>query len=227
MGVSNAAESGAGGAREVEGASAQAGRLSATSTLVEGLLHDARNPLNAISIHLEVLGGKLRDDEGRVPPALEKNLRAMREQITRLDVLLRQFGDFLSQRPNSPESIDVSELVHRLIQVVGYAARTTRVSLQSEIDRELWLHEVDRRGLSQLVLGLLLACIRAAPQGSELVVRLTREDSGALLTMTPREGELNPELGLEESALARLEAERLGVPLELTVLGGRARFGQT
>lgn len=222
MGVANAVEA---GSSEAQGPSAQAGRLSASATLVDGLLHDVRNPLNAISIHLEVLGGKLRDDEGRVPPQLEKNLRAMREQVTRLDVLLRQFGDFLSQRPGSPQSIELSELVQRLIQVVGYAARTARVSLQSEVDRELWLHGTDRRGVSQLVLGLLLACIRAAPQGSELVVRLSREDAEAVLTVAPREGALDPEAGRDEAALARLEAERLVVPLAWTEQGASARFG--
>lgn len=199
--------------------------MSATSTLVDGLLHDARNPLNAISIHLEVLGGKLRDDDGRLPPSLEKNLRAMREQVTRLDVLLRQFGDFLTQRSGSPETVELSELVDRLVHVVGYAARTGRVSIASEIDRELWLHDVDRTGHAQLVLGLLLACVRAAPAGSELSVRLAREGAGARLSIAPRDGALALEASPHEAALARQEAARLGVALELNERGAHAAYG--
>lgn len=206
------------------GPSAQTGRVSATSTLVDGLLHDARNPLNAISIHLEVLGGKLRDDDGKVPPQLEKNLRAMREQVTRLDVLLRQFGDFLSTRAGVTDAVDLSELVHRLLQVVSYAARSARVSILSEIDRELWLQDADRTGIAQLVMGLLLSCIRAAPQGAELSVRLSREPTGLTLEVALREGTLDPALGQDEAELARTEATRIGVHFERDGQGGRAHF---
>ncbi|HXN41127.1 MAG TPA: histidine kinase dimerization/phospho-acceptor domain-containing protein, partial [Myxococcaceae bacterium] len=64
--------------------------------LVLGLLHDARNPLNALAINLEVLTDKLRQSEA--PATGEKNVKAMREQIRRIDSMLRRFGDFLAPR---------------------------------------------------------------------------------------------------------------------------------
>lgn len=186
-----------------------------TGTLVDSLLHDARNPLNALSIHLEVLTGKLRDADGEVPPAQEKNLRAMREQITRMDVLLKHFGEFLAPRAALASPLDLSELTQRAIQVVGYTARAQRLSLEMEVERDLWLPSAEQAGVRYLVLGVLLRCIRGAGPGTELTVKLSREGKSAVLLVVAQGDSPRMGAGEAEAALARAEAERLGVALIL------------
>ncbi|MFY0575704.1 hypothetical protein ACN28S_16275 [Cystobacter fuscus] len=64
---STAANSGAPPVREVTETVVDAARYSTVPSLMDSLLHDVRNPLNAMSIHLEVLTEKLKVD-GRCRP---------------------------------------------------------------------------------------------------------------------------------------------------------------
>ncbi|MHA7631305.1 histidine kinase dimerization/phospho-acceptor domain-containing protein [Corallococcus sp. M7] len=79
-----------------------AARYDAVPPLMDSLLHDVRNPLNALAIHLEVLSEKLKGESGQVPATQEKNLKAMREQIARVDGLLKLFSDFMVFRGAIP-----------------------------------------------------------------------------------------------------------------------------
>jgi hypothetical protein len=64
-----------------------------------------------------------------------------------------------------------------------------------------------------LVLGVLLRCIHGAGQGAELSVRLSRDGGRAVLLVVAQGESLRMEEGEAEAALARAEAERLGVDL--------------
>src|SRR4051812_7861377 len=95
----------------------------ATTQLVESLLHEARNPLNALAINLEVLTEKLKDDAGAVDPSLEKNLRAMREQVFRTDAILRSFAEFLVTQQGHFSEMSLPEILERAVEVLGHEAR--------------------------------------------------------------------------------------------------------
>src|SRR6476646_8256161 len=79
----------------------QAAKYALVQRLIDSMLHDARNPLNALAINLDVLTEKLRGPDRLVPPNQEKNLKAMREQIFRVDGILKTFSDYLAPKANS------------------------------------------------------------------------------------------------------------------------------
>src|SRR3954463_13304181 len=87
-----------------------AARYSAIPALMDSLLHDVRNPLNALTINLEVLYGKLKAEMGEVPLSQEKNIKAMRDQIQRVDGILRQFHEFIVLRGGAAGEVDLSEV---------------------------------------------------------------------------------------------------------------------
>jgi len=100
--TSTAATSSAPSVREQADPVVDAARYGAVPTLMDSLLHDVRNPLNALSIHLEVLSEKLKADTGQVPPSQDKNLKAMRDQIQRVDAIMRRFSEFIVSRSGAP-----------------------------------------------------------------------------------------------------------------------------
>lgn len=55
--------------------------------LAAALAHELRNPLNAMSIHLELLEGRL----GRGDGAGARSLQALRDRIARIDATLDRF----------------------------------------------------------------------------------------------------------------------------------------
>ncbi len=109
-----------------------AARQQLSARLMESLVHEARNPLNALSINIGVLAQKLRAPGGAVPPGQERNLSAMREQIARVDEVLKLFNDFMSQRPMANE-VDFSHAVDRAIAALGHEIRRAQVRLEAEL----------------------------------------------------------------------------------------------
>lgn len=191
----------------------------ATNRLVDSLLHDARNPLNALSINLEVLTEKLKDETGEVPPKQLKNLKAMREQVTRVDQILRHYADFFAPRGSGAEN--VSAVLDRAVQLLGHEARVKRVQLKAEIDPDVQVSLAAAAELRLLCVQPILRALERAPEGSEVVISLKRTGAIAFLTIADTGGE-GPEVMPRGIAALHQLAERSG--LSVRVAGGELRI---
>ena len=149
--------------------------------LVSGLLHDARNPLNALAINLEVLTDKIRQSEA--PATGEKNVRAMREQIRRIDSMLRRFGDFLAPRALGAGEVNLTEIAEAAIELTGHEARKKhlRVIARLEPALKVWLPHAGSAYF--LTLQPILRAIGRAEDGSDIEVSLSRQASGAVFSV--------------------------------------------
>jgi signal transduction histidine kinase len=113
--------------------SPQAARAEAVEELCDGFAHDSRNPLHAMVIHLEVLSDKLKRDHGEVPIHLQKNLKSMRDQVDRIDELIRQFVQIASPKRQSTPEFDGSALVKSVIGLCTHRARIQRADIRADL----------------------------------------------------------------------------------------------
>jgi len=191
----------------------------ALSRLVESMLHDARNPLNALAINLEVLNEKLKDETGAVDPALEKNLRAMREQVYRADLILRAFADFLINEPQRLPDATLADVLPRAVEVLGHQARTGRVKLKLEMEPGVTVRLGDSAALRFLAYHSILRAVERSAPGSEVEISLQRAgERAALRVQDAGDGEPNPFTGPALEALGREQS------VEVTVHGGRCEL---
>jgi len=183
------------------------------------MLHDARNPLNAMAINLEVLHEKLKDETGAVDPALEKNLRAMREQVYRVDLTLRTFADFLINTPERLPDATLADVLPRAVEVLGHQARTGRVKLKLEMEPGVTVRLGDSAALRFLAYHSILRAVERSAPGSEVEISLQRAgERAALRVQDAGDGEPNPFTGPALEALGREQS------VEVTVHGGRCEL---
>jgi signal transduction histidine kinase len=78
----------------------ESARLNSLTLLAAGVAHEIGNPLNSLDIHLQLLGRKLRKLSPTEREPLEENLATAREEIQRLDLILKQFLNAV--RPTAP-----------------------------------------------------------------------------------------------------------------------------
>ena len=191
-----------------------AARNAITHRLIDSLLHDVRNPLNALSINLDVLTEKLRREQGEIPPTQEKNLKVMREQIFRVDGILKQFADFMAPRPDPVRgAVDLSEAVKQALQILGHECRRAMVKVRQMIEPDLKTAGASG-AVRFLTLQLLFRALMRAGTEGEVDVTLQREASTAVLRI--RDGSTEPREPFPHAAaaLTALAAE----------LGGEVRF---
>ncbi|HEY8206154.1 MAG TPA: histidine kinase [Myxococcaceae bacterium] len=192
----------------------------ATPQLVESLLHEARNPLNALAINLGVLTEKLKDDAGSVDPTLEKNLRAMREQVFRVDAILRVFAEFLVTKPAHVPEVNLPDVLERAVEVLGHEARMRRVKVKLEVDKGLIVRLDDPSAMRFLAYhSLYRALLRSSP-GTEVEVSLRRSGDRALLRVQDSGGDGEP----VAPAKPALEALGRAKSVEVSIHGGRCEL---
>lgn len=175
-----------------------------------GFVHEARNPLNAVAIHLEVLADKLRDPEtGEIPANFSRNVEAARNQVRRLDELLREYGEFAGRQPPAN---DLASLLKRAASLCEYHVRRAGLSLAVEAQQGVALQEPD--ALCHAILELLhLAICRAAP-GSGLELSAHAGAGGIEIALAGAGDEANGAPGLAVEA-ARAIVHSLGGEIEL------------
>lgn len=219
--TSTAANSSAPSVREGADPVVDAARYGAVPSLMDSLLHDVRNPLNALSIHLEVLSEKLKGETGQVPPSQEKNLKAMRDQIQRVDGILRQFSEFIVLRGGSSGEVGLSEVTKRSLEVLAHESRRRRIKVQTEIEPDLRVKLPDTSELSFFLVQALLRAFGRTEAGMDVTVAVRSEGSQAVLEVTDPAGNA-PESAPDVVAALGLRCAQLGVDFQIRT--GICRF---
>ncbi len=198
-----------------------AARYGAVPPLMDSLLHDVRNPLNALAINLEVLSEKLKAETGQVPPGQEKNLRAMRDQIQRVDVMLRQFAEFIVYRGRASGEASLSEHTKRAVEVLGHESRRRGLKVVLAIEPEVRVRIQDAGELSFFLVQALLRGFGRSAQGGEVRVSVRAEGALGVLEVEDTAG-LSGEPTPDAVAALGLRCAQLGVEFQLR--GGSCRL---
>ncbi len=161
-----------------------AARAVLNQRLMDSLLHDVRNPLNAFSINLDVLTEKIRREHGEIPAAQEKNLRVMREQIFRMDGILKHFAGFMgAPRPiaaQGPAVVDFSAAVGEVVALLGHESRRAMIKVRQMVEPDLGVRgAVD--DLRFLVMQALFRALGRAGTEGEVDVTLQRDAGRCVL----------------------------------------------
>ena len=174
-------------------------RWSVAVRLMDSLVHDVRNPLNALAINVEILQEKLaRAAGGQVPPAQAKNLQAMRDQIVRVNGMLGDFARFLAPSPGAPAVLSLPAVVREAVAILGHAGRRARVKLTLDVPEGLTaLEPMDPSALGFLVLIPVLRAIERTPEEGQ--VRVSVRDEGGRVALLVQDG------GREESEETEVE----------------------
>ena len=161
--------------RALEAKAAEAEQLATIGTLAAGLAHEIRNPLNSLSLNMQMLEEDLHGD-----PRLgtRRVLAITRGEIGRLERLVTDFLAYARPRPLERRRVLASSLLDHARDLLAGQAAAERVQLRVEDAAPgAWL-EVDPQQLSQLLLNLTQNAFFACEQrgfGGKVVLRARRE----------------------------------------------------
>ncbi len=168
-------------------------KLVALGRLSAGVAHEVKNPLNAITIHLELLDQKLSDPargpdgEPDLGPALE-HVRVIGGAVQRLDQVMQGFITFTRPENLVLQAVAVASLVGDVVRVIGPECEQHGITVEAPgLDRVPDISG-DPTMLQQALLNLALNACQAMPNGGTLRfsaaaarghrVELTVEDTG-------------------------------------------------
>lgn len=166
-------------------------RWETISRVAGGVSHEVRNPLNALAIHLEVLADKLRrDGGGEVQAHLAKNLQAARQQVARVDAVVRRFADFAAARDFDGGEADARSLVEAVVGLCRHEAGRRGVELTAVAPDGLVLAAGDP-ALCQTLVALVLGLLDAGVGGGRLVLQAREDGDGGAIVVAEEGGGLD------------------------------------
>ncbi|MAT15240.1 MAG: PAS domain-containing sensor histidine kinase [Planctomyces sp.] len=145
-------------------------RYMGLGNLAAGLHHEIKNPLAALSLHVQLLEEQL--DQSNVSDDIQEMLGVIKTEVLRVGGVLENFRDYASIGRLNFDKVDVVELLERQAAFLRPQARHQQVKIVVEAPgTDLPEISVDPIRLEQVLLNLVLNAMEAMPRGGEIRMR--------------------------------------------------------
>lgn len=171
-------------AERLEEQAEEAERMAYIGTLASGLAHEIRNPLNSLSLNMQMMEEEARA-EGRDGGRL---MAITRSELSRLEGLATGFLSYARPQPLELVEAAPAELFEQLREVMAGELKARNVELVINDRSEGQKIPVDRDQIRQLLLNLMQNAIAAtAETGRPARVELAAEPHGGRLALEVRD----------------------------------------
>ncbi len=168
-----------------------ASRLAAISRISGGVAHEIKNPLNAISLHLDLLRARLDGAENE----LTSEIDILSKEVRRLDRVVKTFLDFSRPVDVRLVEVDLAALVAEVAALMTPQARLARIDMYFDAPRgEVMQIRGDADMLKQAVLNLVTNALDAMKQGGWLRLSVARNGESVILEVADNGPGIPPEL---------------------------------
>jgi PAS domain S-box-containing protein len=173
-------------------------RIAALQLLAAGVAHEIGNPLNSLTIHLQLLERRLRKLPAEQQNTLLQPLEVAQEEIKRLDTIVTQFLRAIRPAPLQRTPHDLNSLVRDAAEFLGPELKSRNILLELELAPGLPFLEVDQDQLKQAFYNIVKNSSEAMKQGGLLKIRTGADSEWVNIRFADTGG------GMTQEAMARI-----------------------
>ena len=146
-------------------------RFLSLGTLASGLHHEIKNPLTALSIHVQLAGeAAARPRSPRRP--VDELIGVVKSEVLRLNGVLESFRNFANLQRLTLRPTDVLGLLEEIVRLIGPQAAEQQVEVTlRRPEAALPPVPLDAEKFKQAVLNLVINALEAMPDGGALIAR--------------------------------------------------------
>ncbi|MCZ7592332.1 MAG: ATP-binding protein [Kiritimatiellae bacterium] len=170
--------------RESESRTIESERLQAITLLAAGVAHEIGNPLNSLTIHLQLLDRELAGEGAVDREEMKEMVAVARREVERLDQIITQFLRAL--RPSRPalERASVPEILEEALGFLRHEIKDRDVLVEVDVPDDLPTALVDRAQIKQACFNVIRNAIQAMSHGGVLRITLSSDDRFVILAFT-------------------------------------------
>jgi two-component system, NtrC family, sensor kinase len=143
----------------------QAEKLASIGRLASGVAHEINNPLNGIKSAMYSI-----QKEPQNHAQTREYLQLIDEGINYIHVVVNKLLGFARQQPTTFDSVNVNELVHKVIWLLDYKLRQKNVEMKLELDPDLPLIQADGQLIAEVIMNLVLNGFDAVGQNGHIEI---------------------------------------------------------
>ncbi len=154
-----------------------ASRFAAISRISGGVAHEIKNPLNSISLHLDLLRARAEASDPELIPGID----ILSKEVRRLDRVVKTFLDFSRPVEVRFAEVDLGALAVEVALLMTPQARLAGIEVEYHAPGQPAMIRGDEDMLKQAVLNLVTNAIEAMKNGGHLKISVERMDNGVTL----------------------------------------------
>lgn len=172
--------------RELENVVEDSGRLARLGTLISGVAHQIRTPLNAMTLELELLNQDIHESR-----PIEDRVHMVRDEMRRLGQAIDALMRFMRPEQLHLEELDLNATLTELAHEVG----DSKIKVSWRLDPLRPKVNADRAVLMEACRNVIQNAIEAMPKGGDLILASRAEDDGfATLSISDSGQGIRPEI---------------------------------
>lgn len=174
-------------------------KIASILLLAAGVAHELGNPLNSLTIHLQLIERQLgRLESSSASAKLAGSLEVCRGEVERLDGIIKNFLEAI--RPQDPDLqvLDLSLVLEEVLEVVGSELNDRGISVEVEVVAEAPIVRADRNQMKQVFFNLIKNAMEAMKPGGSLKI-VSRADEERIYLRFGDSGE-----GIRQADLSRV-----------------------
>jgi PAS domain S-box-containing protein len=150
-------------------------RMAEVGELASGLVHEVRNPLNAMRMQIAIMQDGLNQPDTEGIALATSQLRCLEREVFRVQELANDFLAYGRPSPDHPEPINVYEAVASIADFVRPELEECGVSLEiTGGDKDDLVVNMDAAKLRQVVLNLVVNARQAMGRGGKVTLAVGR-----------------------------------------------------
>ncbi len=157
---------------------AETQKVKAITQLAAGVAHELGNPLNSLGIHLQLLKRTLDrcgDDSPDMLKARE-HLQVARQEIQRLDTIVRNFLSAVRPVPLQRQPLDLQAMLQDAITFMRTEIENRGIQVRLDLPASIPLVLGDKDQLLQAAYNIIKNAIQAMPDGGTLAIAVAVDD---------------------------------------------------
>lgn len=152
-------------------------RISSILLLAAGVAHEIGNPLNSLTIHLQLIRRQLKKLE-RSPglERIESSVIVCETEVERLDGIIRHFLEAIRPNPPDFQNVDLLDCLEEVLGVQKLELQNRDLEVDIEAASEPSIVRADRNQVKQVFFNIIKNGMEAMPQGGHLRIKARTDD---------------------------------------------------
>jgi two-component system, sporulation sensor kinase E len=163
--------------REKEADLLETERIDAVKLLAAGVAHEIGNPLNALTIHLQLLEREIRGLDGDTATGLKELVDVASAEVSRLDLIITQFLKAI--RPSAPQTKpeNMQTLLQETLSLMQEEIENCDIEVKMDFPATVPNINVDRDQMKQVIYNVVKNAVQAATGQGLLHITLSLSDN--------------------------------------------------